>query len=298
MVQVILLDGGMGQELIHRAGDRPTPLWSTQVMMDHPGMVAAVHGDYFAAGATIATTNTYCIHHDRLVKAGLDGQFQALHAAALGEAAAARRAAGRGRIAGSIGPLVASYRPEVHPPHEEAVAKYAEVARVIGPHVDLIICETVASLAHARAVLEGARAAGVPIWLSVTVDDRDGEKLRSGESTQAAGRIATEMGAAAVLANCSAPEVMAAAMAALKPAGLPFGAYANGFTQITADFLKDSPTVDALEARRDLSPVAYAKFALGWVEQGATIVGGCCEVGPAHIAELARVLVAAGHEVV
>jgi S-methylmethionine-dependent homocysteine/selenocysteine methylase len=298
MVQVVLLDGGMGQELIHRAGDRPTPLWSTQVMIDHPGLVAAVHGDYFAAGATIATTNTYCIHHDRLVKADLDGQFHALHAAALGEAAAAHRAAGRGRIAGSIGPLVASYRPEVHPPHAEAVAKYAEVARELAGHVDLIICETVASLAHARAVLEGAKAAGLPVWLSVTVDDRDGAKLRSGESVAEAGLLAVEMGAEAVLANCSAPEAMAAAMAALKPTGLPFGAYANGFTQITADFLKDSPTVDALEARRDLSPGAYARFAMGWVDQGATIVGGCCEVGPAHIAELARALKAAGHEVV
>ncbi len=298
MVQVTLLDGGMGQELIHRAGDRPTPLWSTQVMMDHPGMVQAVHDDYFAAGSTIATTNTYCIHHDRLEKAGLDGQFHALHGAALGEAKAARVAAGHGRIAGSIGPLVASYRPDVHPPHDEAVAKYAEVAREIGPDVDLILCETVASLAHARAILEGAKVAGLPVWLSVTVDDRDGSLLRSGERTAEAGRIAVEMGAEAVLANCSAPEAMAAAMVALKPAGLPFGAYANGFTQITADFLKDSPTVDSLKARRDLSPVAYAAFALGWVAQGATIVGGCCEVGPAHIAELARVLRAAGHEIV
>jgi S-methylmethionine-dependent homocysteine/selenocysteine methylase len=110
--------------------------------------------------------------------------------------------------------------------------------------------------------------------------------------------LAVEMGAEAVLANCSAPEAMAAAMAAFKPTGLPFGAYANGFTQITADFLKDSPTVDALEARRDLSPEAYARFAMGWVDQGATIVGGCCEVGPAHIAELAWALQAAGHEVV
>ncbi|NCO86957.1 MAG: homocysteine S-methyltransferase family protein [Rhodobacterales bacterium] len=298
MADVILLDGGMGQELIHRAGDRPTPLWSTQVMMEHPGMVAAVHGDYFAAGATVATTNTYCIHHDRLEPAGLDGDFRALHDAALAAAQGARQAAGHGRIAGSIGPLVASYRPEVHPPHAEAVAKYAEVARVIAPQVDLILCETVASLAHARAVLEGALTAGLPVWLSVTVGDRDGSLLRSGEPVAAAGALAAAMGAQAVLANCSAPEAMAAAMEALRPAGLPFGAYANGFTQITEDFLKDRPTVDALSARRDLGPDAYAAFALGWVRQGATIVGGCCEVGPAHIAAVARGLTAEGHRIV
>jgi S-methylmethionine-dependent homocysteine/selenocysteine methylase len=298
MAAITLLDGGMGQELIHRAGDSPTALWSTQVMIEHPGMVQDVHGDYFAAGATIATTNTYAIHRDRLAPAGIEDRFAALHAAALSEAKAAVAAAGHGRIAGSIGPLVASYRPEVHPPHAEAVAKYAEVARIIAPHVDLILCETVASLAHVRAVLEGAKTVGLPVWLSVTVSDRNGSVLRSGEPVADAAELALAGGAAAVLANCSAPEAMADALGALKSAGLPFGAYANGFTQITEDFLKDRPTVDALSARRDLGPEAYTDFALTWVDQGATIIGGCCEVGPAHIAALARALRAAGHEIV
>ena len=38
MTDITLLDGGMGQELVHRAGDKPTPLWSTQIMLDHPGI--------------------------------------------------------------------------------------------------------------------------------------------------------------------------------------------------------------------------------------------------------------------
>ncbi len=72
MSDITLLDGGMGQELVHRAGDRPTPLWSTQVMVDHPGLVSQVHADYAAAGATVQTTNTYAIHHDRLVGTAMD----------------------------------------------------------------------------------------------------------------------------------------------------------------------------------------------------------------------------------
>ncbi len=74
-------------------------------MIDHPGLVQAIHADYFAAGATVATTNTYAIHHDRLRDFGLDDRFAEFHAQALAEARAARDAAGRGRIAGSIGPL-------------------------------------------------------------------------------------------------------------------------------------------------------------------------------------------------
>jgi homocysteine S-methyltransferase len=96
---ITLLDGGMGQELIARSGDAPTPLWATQVMIDHPGLVQAIHADYFAAGATMATTNTYALHHDRLVGTPAAASFAALHAQALAEARAARDAAGQsGRI--------------------------------------------------------------------------------------------------------------------------------------------------------------------------------------------------------
>ena len=77
-----------------------------------------------------------------------------------------------------------------------------------------------------------------------------------------------------------------------------FGAYANGFTKISDGFLRDAPTVDALEQRQDLSPEAYADFAMDWVAAGATIVGGCCEVGPDHIKELAKRLTDAGHRII
>ncbi|MDA8587001.1 homocysteine S-methyltransferase family protein, partial [Rhodobacteraceae bacterium] len=63
-MSITILDGGMGQELLARTGAAPTGLWSTQVMMDHPDAVRAIHDDYFAAGADIATTNTYAILRD------------------------------------------------------------------------------------------------------------------------------------------------------------------------------------------------------------------------------------------
>lgn len=64
MVKITLLDGGMGQELLRRSGDAPTHQWSSRVMWDHPKLVTDVHADYFAAGADIATANTYALHRD------------------------------------------------------------------------------------------------------------------------------------------------------------------------------------------------------------------------------------------
>ena len=291
---ITLLDGGMGQELLARSGDAPTPLWATQVMIDHPGLVQAVHADYFAAGATMATTNTYALHHDRLAGTAAETRFAALLAQALAEARAARDAAGRGWLAGSIGPLGASYRADVGPEHDRATRLYAEVAAIIAPQVDVILGETIATLAQARALLEAALPTGRPVWLSVTVDDRDGTRLRSGEPVAGFAAIARD-GASAVLANCSAPEAMAAALEALSVADLPFGCYANGFQKITEDFLKDKPTVDALQARPEMVPELYADFAEHWVRQGATIIGGCCETTPAHIAAIARRLTDKGY---
>ncbi|MBT8409493.1 MAG: homocysteine S-methyltransferase family protein [Alphaproteobacteria bacterium] len=294
MSEITLLDGGMGQELVARSSDAPTPLWATQVMLDHPGMVAEIHRDFFAAGASVATTNTYAIHHDRLAGTPFDYRFEELIGLALDEAETARAEAGGGRIAGSLGPLVASYRPDVHPPRDTAVPLYAELAALMAPRVDLILCETVASVDHAGSVLDGARAAGKLVWLSVTVDDEAGRILRSGEPVAALAGLAPD----AWLANCAAPEAMAGALEVLAGFGKPFGAYANGFAQITKEFLKDKPTVDALEARRDMGPQSYADFVMRWVDQGASIVGGCCEVGPDHIREIARRLRAAGHVIV
>ncbi|MGY3437881.1 MULTISPECIES: homocysteine S-methyltransferase family protein [unclassified Marinovum] len=297
MTEITLLDGGMGQELVRRSNDTPTALWSTQVMRDHPGLVAQVHADYFAAGATVATANTYAILRDRLVNAGIEEQFATLHDLALTEAETARKAHGSGRIASAIGPIHSSYRPDRHPSFDDAVPIYAEIAGLHASRVDLIICETVASLTHARAILAATVPTGKPVWLACTVDDEDGSRLRSGEPVSEVAPIAADMGAAAVLANCSAPEAMPKALDALAKSGLPYGAYANGFTQITKDFLKDNPTVDALSARRDMGPDSYADNVMAWVAQGATLVGGCCEVGPAHIKEIATRLCAAGHTI-
>lgn len=298
MSDITLLDGSIGQEIVKRAGSKPTNLWSTSVMAERPGLTAEVHRDYFNAGASIASTNSYAVHRDRLARAGIEDQFATLIEAALSEAETARRAHGGGRIAGSLGPLGASYRPDICPAPEIAAPAYAEIVELMKGRVDLLLIETTASLEQAEGALIGCAGADCPVWLSVTTMDEDGTRLRSGEALGDLAGVIARHAPGAVLINCTRPEAVGAGLDILRGFGLPFGAYANGFEHISAEFLKDAPTVDALDARRDLSPARYADFAMGWVAQGASIVGGCCEVGPAHIAELATRLRAAGHRIV
>jgi len=293
---IVLLDGGVGQELYRRSTRPAAPLWSVQVMMDEPALVEAVHRDFIEAGARIVTLNTYTATPHRLEREGVAEMFEALHRAAAGAAAAAREKSGRDvRLAGCLPPLVGSYRPDLTPPEETCLADYRRIVAVQAEHVDLFLCETMLSAAEARAATAAAHESGRPVWTALSVDDAEGTRLRSGEAVADGARAAIDAGAEAVLINCSSPEAVARALPALAATGAPFGAYANGFVSVGA--LQPGGTVEVLEARDDLGPERYAGHALGWVAAGATIVGGCCEIGPAHIAALGRQLAAEGHTV-
>lgn len=289
-MSVTILDGGMGQELVARCPEPPTGLWATKYMIDHPDVVRAIHDDYFAAGAQIATTNTYAIFHDRLEGAGLDARFDELHRLACRIAVDARNAHGSGRVAGSLGPLGWSYDASLAPPPEAAAALYAEVVAIHRDFVDLHILETMAGVDQARGGLMGCTGSDKPVWLSISVDDADGTRIRSGEPLEAVLPLVAEFGPEAILVNCSKPEAVTDALPVIARANIPFGAYANGFTSISDSFRKAGSTVAQLTARRDLGSAEYAEFARTWANLGATIIGGCCEVGPAHIAEVTRQL--------
>lgn len=297
MTDITLLDGSIGQELVRRAGDKPTPLWATQVMINHPHILGEVHAAYFEAGATIATTNSYALHRNRLERANLQDQLPNLVQTALDQANAARDAHGSGRIAGALGPLLASYRPDLHPDIEDACTQYGALVDMMQNHIDIFLIETVCSLQEAEGALSGTSPSTKPVWIAFSVDDEDGTKLRSGEPLSDITPLIDQFTPKALLVNCSRPEAIPAALGILKPMGRPFGAYANGFTEISSGFLEDAPTVDALTNRTDLDPATYAAHAMSWIDQGATIVGGCCEVSPNHIRELARQIRAAGHQI-
>jgi len=296
--RVVLLDGGMGQELIRRAPEPPSDLWSAMVMHRHPDLVRDLHVDFIRAGARVITVNSYAATRDRLARFGLEGEFEKLQRLACRLAHEAREEVGiEGvRIAGCLPPLKASYRWEDADPPEITAPVYREIVELQAPHVDLFICETMASIRQAEGALGGVRGCGRPVWLAFTVDDRPTGRLRSGESMAEALAAIRDKEVAAVLLNCSTPEGIAAALPGLAGAGRPWGAYPNGFPEITEEY-RARQNVSVLAGRPDLTPERFAGIALGWVRDGATIVGGCCEIGPAHIAALAAVLTEAGYEI-
>lgn len=295
-MKLVLMDGGMGQELIARSRHPVHPLWSTQVMIHEPEIVREVHRDYLAAGARVLTVNAYTITGPRLARDGATEPLEELQETACRLALEARGDRGDVTIAGCLPPLLGSYRPDITPDPETALAEYRRIVAAQAPHVDVFLAETMPNAAEALAAATAAVECAKPVWVSWTLNDGGDPHLRSGESVAEAAAALAHLPIAAHLVNCCHPESVDAALPALAALDVPVGAYANGFVSVAS--LVPGGTVAALAAREDLGPDAYADFALGWVRAGATLLGGCCEVGPAHIARLASRLEAAGHEIV
>ncbi len=297
MSTISLLDGGMGQELLKRSVNPPSPHWSAQVMMDEPEIVTAIHRDYIEAGARIITINAYSATPERLENLNDPALFERLQQLAIELAEKAKEGLEEDVvIAGCLPPLVGSYRPDLVPEYDTCLATYRRIASCQSDHVDIFLCETMASVREIHAAGNAAVECGKAVWMAMTVIDGDGAKLRSGEPLEDGIAAAIEVGCSAVLVNCSWPESLSEAMPLLAASGLPFGGYANGFTAI--DALAPGGTVDILVARDDLGPEAYGNHAMSWINQGATIVGGCCETGPAHIAAIAERLKQADHQII
>ncbi len=294
---IILLDGGMGQELIRRSGQTPTPLWSVRVMLDNPDLVEQLHIDFIKAGAKIITLNNYVATPLRLTRDASLDLFAPIHKAAKEAAISARQKSGISdiMIAGCLPPIVASYKPELTPSAEVCLAQYRELVAIQKDSIDLIFCETIGTIRAATAAASAAQEAGLPTIVSFTLDDENPDKLRSGEPLIDAVKAVRPLSVKAVTVNCSMPETVTAAMPLLTEAFPIVGGYANGFQSIAS--LEAGGTTAGLKARKDLTPAAYAEYALGWAKAGAKVIGGCCEVGPAHIAEMGRVFRANGYDI-
>lgn len=292
---VTILDGGMGRELKRMGAPFRQPEWSALPLIEAPDFVRQAHLRFVEAGADVITTNSYAIvpFHIGDERFGRDAQALADSAGALARAAAAARPGVR--VAGSLPPLFGSYRPDLFDA-ARAPALLRPLVAGLSPHVDLWLAETMSATAEARAVGDALAGDERPLWISFTLEDEaddaaDRPRLRSGEPVTDAARVAAELGAEALLFNCSQPEVMgpalrvAASTARSAGTALRLGVYANAFPPQRKDAAANS---ELLGLRADLDPPSYLHWTRQWVTDGAAIVGGCCGIGPEHIAEMSR----------
>ncbi|WP_159281619.1 homocysteine S-methyltransferase family protein [Rahnella variigena] len=293
-----ILDGGMGRELARMGAPFRQPEWSALALMEAPQFVRAAHDAFIAAGSQVITTNSYAVvpfHVGDDVFAEQGAALIALSGKLAREAADAAPA--KVIVAGSLPPVLGSYRPDLFEPVAAKKLLQVLVDSLTG-NVDVWLAETQSSVAEVEAVRDVLGDDPRPLWLSFTLQDnldpQGNALLRSGESIAEAVNAALRISAGAVLFNCSRPEVMATAVktarAALTSQGsaLDIGVYANAFEP--SDNTRGA-NEGLSKMRQDTDPAGYLDFAKDWVAQGATMVGGCCGIGPEHIAALKKAFV-------
>ncbi len=198
-------------------------------------------------------------------------------------------------MAGSLPPIFGSYEPQNF--DASRVQDYLGVlVENLDPFVDVWLGETLSLIAEGEAVRQAVAKTGKPFWISFTLDDDTAQvngaepKLRSGETVRAAAEWAAGSGAAALLFNCSKPEVMKAAVETAattfkeKDASLEIGVYANAFEGEQGETAANE---GLHSTRADLTDDIYSRFACTWADAGATMIGGCCGIGAAHIHKVA-----------
>lgn len=284
MKNIILLDGGVGQEIYKRAGKPANPMWSAQVMMDNPKIVKEVHQDFIQSGASIITMNSYTCTPTRLRRDGQVQLFEKLQRQALHIASRARDELGlmaeNVSIAGCLPPLMGSYTVDERG-FSELKSEYEQIVAIQAPVVDLFLIETISNIKEAKAAIEAVLQSKKPFWLSLTLSDINPNELRSGETIHEALNSLKKYPLGALLFNCSFPETIDHGLSSLQHLDMIFGGYANAFTSV--DPLKPGGTADILSARTDLDEKKYASHIMDWIKMGATVIGGCCEVGPSYI---------------
>ena len=294
---IVLLDGGIGQE-IHRRSTRedPHPLWSVMVMREEPDVVIKVYEDFLNAGAKVITLNTYTATPIRLKNQGMESELNHIHqeASALVDQAIQQSGIARARISkmGCLPPLAASYVAEAAPDYAKARSDYARLIEAQIDSVDGFLVETMSNTIEMTAARDALVAAKQPVRIGLTIEDDGTNRLRSGEPLSKAIEELSKGPVESVLINCSQPEVVSHAFDELRKLGCGFGAYANGFTTIAP--LRPGGTVKELEYRVDLGPEKYTDYILNWIESGASIVGGCCEISPAHIEHIHQTFIDRG----
>jgi len=290
----ILLDGGMGRQLARMGAPFRQPEWSALALMEAPEMVTEAHRQFIDAGAEVITTNSYALvpFHIGEARFASDGARLADLSGRLARQAADK--AGRAvKVAGSLPPLFGSYRPDLFDA-ARAPQMLAVLTEGLAPYSDLWLAETQSSIIEAETAAKAALARAVkPLWISFTLQDETDDpatpRLRSGEPAGAATAAALALGAEAVLFNCSQPEVMGAAIAAAREViarggrEARIGVYANAFPPQTK---KAEANAALSRLREDLDPASYLGWAEIWRAEGASIIGGCCGIGPEHIAHL------------
>lgn len=294
----LILDGGLGSELARRGQDISSPLWSAELLINNPLAIAEVHRDYLDAGAQCITSASYqasvpgfasigvvsqsardLFHHSVEIARNACDEFLSQNAGCKYQP----------MVAASVGPYGAyladgsEYTGDYGVEDRTLVDFHRQRLEWLDQAgADVLACETIPSLQEAAVLCQLLKTANTPAWISFSC--RNDRLLNDGSPiAEAAALFERHPKVVALGVNCSAPQTIAALIGRIKSElpGKAIVVYPNSGEHYDAV----TKTWHGVE-----TPLESAAAARTWFDAGASIIGGCCRMGPDHIAAIAAAM--------
>jgi homocysteine S-methyltransferase len=276
-----LLDGGLATALEDLGNTFTSELWTGELLKSAPAQIREAHVAFVKAGAEIIITSTYQVSFPGCIAKGWTHQEVV---DALKNSIQLARDAHSPKVAASVGPYGAyladgsEYRGNYDATEDQIREFHKERLEIlIACKPDYLAIETIPEIREARVLLQLLKDLNntIPVWIAFSC--KDNLHLSSGESFRDAAKISKELGADYVGINCTSPEVVTGLLESAEGYG-PFVVYPNA-----------GRTWNEKLKRLEGATVKLSdQHIQQWSECGATIIGGCCGIGPKEIAQVAR----------
>ena len=293
--EIKILDGGMGQELLARGMKPIGTLWSAGALLEEKNhsLVQNVHEDFVKAGADVIVTNTFTTRRIRLRENNIEDKFEILNKLAGGIAKRVKKKYPQILVAGGLPPQNSTYSADTRD-ENEILNNFKDQAKILNPFIDFFYFDVLSSVREIAIAINSIEEFNKPFLIGAHISE--GTTLPSGEKLSDITKNIRSQNLLGLILACVSPENFEKNIKEIKKINCSFGFKLNAFerTKIIGGFTnsfkksKSGNPNEFLGQRKDLTPKKMAEFAKKFKESGATILGGCCETGPAHIKKISQ----------
>lgn len=276
---ILYLDGATGSNLV-KAG-MPSGVCPEQWILEHREVMLQLQETYVQSGTNILYAPTFTANRVKLAEYHLENNMTSMihDLVAISKEAAASTPGQTVLVAGDITMTGEQLKPMGKMELEELIDIYKEqILCLVDAGADLLVVETMMSLAETRAALIAAKeVCTLPVIATLTFE-ADGRTL-FGTDAKTAAIVLESLGASAVGANCSTgPAQMEQIISdMLSVTTIPVIAKPNAGLPYLDE---NGSTCYNMEAEEFAEEMAVL------VNVGATILGGCCGTTPEFIRQI------------
>ncbi len=288
-----ILDGGFGQAIINKGLNQIGTLWGCSAYLDQKDhqKVIETHLEFINAGSKIITTSNFTIRKRRLAQNKLENKLKEFLEISGKLAQDAVKLSNKNiKIAGSLPTRGETYKSDVFLSDEELLKEFHESASIINPFVDLFYLDVLCSSKEIKLALESIKFFNKQAIVGIHL--KNNGKLPSGESIADLKKLLSAYNIRAVIGGCISPEIYQKVSNEFKSLDYEYGFKVNAFENIP-DNWSITPNANpnlSLGKRKDLDSNKFVEFCKSAIKDGASFVGGCCEINHNHIKALSNEL--------